>query len=234
MNPLWTELTARANITLTPEQLTLLDRYLDLLFEANEKMNLTRIPDRAAAEIQHIGDALTLLPYLPATQCKLADVGSGGGVPGIPLAIVRPDSKVVLIESTKKKADFLHYTKTTLGLQNLSVRAARAEEIGQSNLRETFDVAIARAVATLNWLAEWCLPLVRKGGYMLAMKGPRVKEEIPGAVKAIKLLGGGSIEIFPANLPGTDQHLIIKIPKNRNTQHFLPRPASMAKGKPLE
>src|SRR5687768_3464467 len=103
MNPLWNDLGARAGVTLTDAQHAQLARYLDLLFEANARMNLTRIADRATAEIQHVGDALTVLPFLPKAGHRLADVGSGGGVPGIPLAIVRPDVQVMLIEATKKK-----------------------------------------------------------------------------------------------------------------------------------
>ena len=91
MNPLWTDLAARAGLSLTPEQHAGLARYLDLLLAANATMNLTRITDRAAAEVQHVGDSLTVLPFLPKEPHALADVGTGGGVPGIPLAIARPD-----------------------------------------------------------------------------------------------------------------------------------------------
>src|SRR4051794_31430954 len=104
---LWQDLALRAGINVSEAQIQLLHRYLDLLIAGNQRMNLTRITDRAAAEVQHVGDALTLLPFLPGTSHRLADVGSGGGVPGIPLAIVRPDAQVTLVESTKKKAIFL-------------------------------------------------------------------------------------------------------------------------------
>src|SRR5687768_5516501 len=100
---LWDELAGKAGGALTDQQHEKLGRYIELLLEANQVMNLTRIADRAAAEVQHVGDALTLLPHLPTGEITLADVGSGGGVPGIPLAIARPDTEVVLLESTKKK-----------------------------------------------------------------------------------------------------------------------------------
>src|SRR5690348_6266451 len=100
MNPRWTEIAARSGSVLTPGQHDLLARYIDLLVEANQRMNLTRILDREAAAVHHVGDALTLLRFIPPGQQRLADVGSGGGVPGIPLAISRPDLQVVLIEST--------------------------------------------------------------------------------------------------------------------------------------
>src|SRR3954464_14239442 len=161
MNALWNELASRARLSLTEIQHSLLARYLDLLLDANERMNLTRIADRAAAEVQHVGDALTLLPFLPRDRHLLADVGSGGGVPGIPIAIARPDVVVVMIESTQKKAAFLRDTARALDLPNARVQPLRAEDAGAkgSPMRETFDVVAARAVATMNWLAEWCLPL---------------------------------------------------------------------------
>jgi 16S rRNA (guanine527-N7)-methyltransferase len=210
-----------------------LHRYLDLLLAANERMNLTRITERGAAELNHVADSLTLLPHLPAGAIRIVDVGSGGGVPGIPLAIARPDATILLIESTKKKAAFLKQTIEALGLKNVSVSEWRAEDVGHSNSRETFDVAIARAVGTMNWLAEWCLPLVKKGGKMLAMKGPKVNEELPLAVKAIKLLGGGEAVVHPVDLPGTEHRVIVEIPKIARSDSRLPRPATSAKGNPL-
>lgn len=233
VNELWTELARRANVTLTDEQHARLSRYLDLLFEANARMNLTRITDRASAELQHIADALTVLPHLPHGPMRVADVGSGGGVPGIPLAIARPDAIVMLIESTKKKAAFLKSAADALGLANVSVSELRAEDVARSNARETFDVAVARAVATMDWLAEWCLPLVKKGGKMLAMKGPKVADELPVAQKAIKLLGGGEPVVHPVNLPGTEHRVIVEIRKAGKTDSRYPRPATQAKGKPL-
>src|SRR4051794_19276637 len=157
MNPLWNDLAARAGLSLTTEQHAGLARYLDLLLAANARMNLTRITDRAVAQVQHVGDSLTVLPFLPKGPFRLADVGSGGGVPGIPLAIARPDATVLLIESTKKKAAFLKQAIEALDLPNASVSEWRAEDVGHSNNRENFDVALARAVATMDWLAEWCL-----------------------------------------------------------------------------
>lgn len=234
VNPLWTDLARRASIELSPEQHDQLSRYLDLLFEANARMNLTRITDRAAAELQHIGDSLTVLPHLPPGAIRVADVGSGGGVPGIPLAIARPDATLLLIESTKKKANFLKQTIESLGLKNVSVSEWRAEDVGHSNSRETFDVCLARAVATLSWLAEWCLPLAKKGGKMLALKGPKVADELPEAKRTIKVAGGGEPVIHPVHLPGTEHRVIVEIPKIARSDKRLPRPATQAKGKPLE
>jgi 16S rRNA (guanine527-N7)-methyltransferase len=233
MNPVWTDLAARANVTLTDDQHAKLARYLDLLIAANATMNLTRITDRPAAEVQHVGDALTILPFLPGGEITVVDVGTGGGVPGIPLAIARPDARVVLVEATKKKAAFLSTAVLELGLANVRVVAERAEEVAHGGRRESFDVAVARAVATMAWLAEWCLPLVRKEGKVLCMKGPRVADELPLAKKAIKLGGGGEVVIHPIELPGTEHRVIVEIPKIQRSDKRLPRPASDAKGKPL-
>lgn len=233
MNELWNTLASRANVVLDALQHEKLARYLDLLAAANQTMNLTRIVDRPAAELHHIADALTLLPYLPAGAIRIADVGSGGGVPGIPLAIVRPDARVMLIESTQKKGQFLLGAAAELGLSNITVLPQRAEEVGLSDLRETFDVAIARAVATLDWLAEWCLPLVKVRGRMLAMKGQKVAAELPLASRAIKMLGGASPITHPVALVGTDNHVIIEIIKSQKSDKRLPRPATQAKGRPL-
>lgn len=234
MNTLWIELAARADLPLVTAQGEQLSRYLDLLFEANAKMNLTRITDRAAAEVQHIGDALTLLPHLPRQPHALVDVGAGGGVPGIPLAIVRPELRVTLIESTKKKAVFLRDAVAALGLGHVTVLDCRAEDAGRGELREAFDVATARAVATLDWLAEWCLPLVSRGGKLLAMKGQRAAEEVPAAEKAIKLLGGAAPVVHPVELPGSEHRVIVEIAKLTRTDKLFPRPATSAKGKPLQ
>jgi 16S rRNA (guanine527-N7)-methyltransferase len=234
MNPLWAEIAARGGAALTSRQHQLLDRYIDLLLEANQRMNLTRIADRESAQVHHVGDALTLLRFLPPGPRRLADVGSGGGVPGIPLAIARPDLQVLLIESTQKKAAFLADAIQSLGLSNVQISPCRAEDAGRNpDFRGAFDVAVARAVATLVWLAEWCLPLLKNGGRMLAMKGPKAAEELPAAEHAIKLAGGSSPDVHRADLPGADSHVIIEIRKVRATPSTIPRPATQAKHQPL-
>jgi 16S rRNA (guanine527-N7)-methyltransferase len=156
-------------------------------------------------------------------------------VPGIPLAIARPDAQVLLIESTKKKATFLRTAAEQLGLQNVRVTEQRAEEVGRvgSPERESFDVVIARAVGTLDWLAEWCLPLARKGGKVLAMKGRKVAEELPAAAKAIRALNGGEPVVHKVDLPGAEHHVVVEIPKAGKSDPRYPRPATQAKGKPI-
>lgn len=233
MNPLWQDMARRAGRELTDAQAAKLTAYLDLLIETNKTMNLTRIVDRESAERLHIADALTLLKYLPKDDHRLVDVGSGGGVPGIPLAIARPDVRVLLVEATKKKAAFLETTADTLKLSNVSVSEWRAEDVARSANREAFDIATARAVGAIDLLAEWCLPLVRVGGRMLAMKGERIKVELPVAGKAIKWVGGGPAKIYSADLPGAEHHVIVEIHKVATTHRDYPRPPSEAKGKPI-
>ena len=208
MLPLWTQLA-----TLSDEQFLMLDRYLDLLLEANVVMNLTRISDRASAEVLHIADALTVCKHLPHEPHTLADVGSGGGVPGIPLAIARPDVSVTLIESTQKKAAFLQRTVGELGLGNVVVRADRAEKL--ADCRGKFDVVTARAVASIGELAPWCFPLLKPGGKLLAMKGSKAAEELQTAVKMLHHLGAGQPIVHRVELPGVDHHVIVGIPRRR-------------------
>jgi len=233
MNPLWEQLAAAAGLTFTPSQQEQLSKYIDLLLEANRLMNLTRIDERPAAEVLHVGDAMTLLPHLPREAHWLADVGSGGGVPGIPLAIARPDAQVTLIESTLKKADFLTRAVDRLGLKNVRVVGERAETVGRGALRESFDVAVARALGALSLVAEWCLPLVKIGGKVLAIKGERVTEELPAGERAARLLGGGGVVIHPVKLPGVEHHVIAEIGKIAATERRYPRPPGVAKKKPL-
>jgi 16S rRNA (guanine527-N7)-methyltransferase len=233
MNEVWEQVVARSGVELSARQHEQLGQYLELLTEANQRMNLTRITDRAAAEVGHVGDSLTVLAFLPAGEIRLADVGSGGGVPGIPLAIARPQMRVTLIESTKKKAAFLREAVKQLDLSNVTVSDERAEDAGLGDLREEFDVAVARAVATLDWLMEWCLPLVKKGGKVLAMKGPRNVEELAAGQKVARMLGGGEIRVHPVELPGTSGHVIVEVPKVGRTDPDYPRESTMSKGKPL-
>ena len=231
---LWRQLASRAGLALSDDQAVRLDRYIDLLLEANTTMNLTRIADREAASVLHVGDALTLLPFLPREDHRLADIGSGGGVPGIPLAIARPDASVFLIESTRKKAAFLTRAAGELGLSNVQVLGDRAEDVGRSKHRDSFDVVTARAVGALAMLVEWCLPLVKKGGRLLAMKGQRITEELPAAEAAIKRLSAAAPVVHAVEgLPGAEHHVIVDILKLGRTDARYPRPPTIAKGKPL-
>jgi len=182
-------------IELEESEVELISKYLDLLYLANEKMNLTGVRDRTAAWMRHIFDALTLLPILQQSQARsVVDVGSGGGLPGLVLAIVMPDSQITLIESTGKKAKFLKDTVDQLGLNNVRVRSERAEILGAKELRECNDVVVSRAVSRLPSLLEFCLPMVRLGGHFVAIKGEQAAAEVAASVHALGELRGVVID----------------------------------------
>jgi 16S rRNA (guanine527-N7)-methyltransferase len=232
---LWNQLAEKGSRVLSEEQHRRLERYLELLAEANTRMNLTRIVDKEQARVAHVGDALTLLPFVPPAQgqLRIVDVGSGGGVPGIPLAVALPECQITLVEATQKKAVFLQSCAKELGLSNVTVLAKRAEEVASGAMRESHDVVTARAVGELAFLVEWGIPLLKKGGKLLAMKGAKAQEEIVGADRAIKLLNASAAVVHPVELPGAEHHVIVEITKMGRTDARYPRAATVAKGKPL-
>ena len=160
------------------------------MLRVNAYMNLTAITEPDEIIVKHYADCALIAPYLPQ-NAALCDVGTGGGFPSLPIAILRPDVSVLAVDSTQKKLDYVANTAKLLGLSNLSVKASRAETLGQNpEFREAFDVVTARAVARMNVLCEWCLPLVRKEGLFLAMKGRDGMTEYEEAKNAIHVLGG--------------------------------------------
>ena len=174
-------------LTLGDSQIVLLGDYLARLLAMNQRMNLTAIVDPSEAWIRHVEDALYLGPMLSdlAKGARIADVGSGGGLPAIPLAIAFPDLLFSLIESTQKKAAFLRDLAAALGLRNVSVLPVRAELVALGRMRGSFEVITARAVAKLSLLVPLTAPLLRDGGRMLFIKGQRVDEELALAAAAI-------------------------------------------------
>lgn len=208
-----------------------LDRYAALLVEWNERMNLTAITAPEDILLKHFVDSLTLLPYLPEGAFSLIDVGTGAGFPGVPLAIVRGDIRLTLLDSLRKRLTFLQVLCDETGLQAELIHA-RAEEGGsRPELRERFDVSTARAVAALPTLCEYCLPFVRVGGRFLAMKGPDCEKERDTAERAARQLGGGSIEIAALWLPSRpaperSERRIVQISKISPTPVKYPRPSA--------
>ena len=232
-------LTARAaqmGIAVSPAQAAQFARFHEMLTETNKVMNLTRVPDDAqeAVDRNYLDSLAPLACGLPEGVRTLADVGSGAGFPGIPLAIMLPETRVVLIDSLGKRVQFLRDVIAALGLNAEAVHA-RAEDAGRlPELRERFDVVTARAVAALNVLAELCLPLARVGGAFLAYKGPGAAEEAAAAEKALSLLGGRFAREAAAVIPGRDwDHRLLYIEKARPTQQKYPRRAGEPKRLPL-
>ena len=178
-----------------------------------------------------IEDSLVLLEHIGDGK-KVVDVGSGGGLPGLPLKIARPDLSMTLIESDQAKAAFLVRTCATLGLQGVEVVAKRAEEVGQDPVyREAFDVAVARALAPMPVLAELCLPLVKVGGRLLAQK--TATEDVSAAARAIDMLGGVLNEVRAAPSTARRAGTVVIVDKVRSTPPAYPRRPGVPARKPL-
>jgi 16S rRNA (guanine527-N7)-methyltransferase len=224
-------------IDLTGAELDAFECYMSLLLDWNRRVNLTAITDPAEIAILHFFDSLTCLAAASfGPNARVVDVGSGAGLPGIPIAVVRPDLGLTLLESTRKKCLFLEHAIGVIALSSVSVDCRRAEDAGRDPLlRGTLDVAVSRAVADLVVVAELCLPLVKVGGLMLAMKGPRVGEEMEQAQRGCAILGG-KIEfardfVLPAAEPA--DRVIVGIRKIGPTSDRYPRRAGMPAKRPL-
>jgi 16S rRNA (guanine527-N7)-methyltransferase len=237
------DLLARAakelGVELSPEQLNQFEQYTVLLLEWNERMNLTGITDPTEIKIKHHVDSLTCLRagVIPKAA-NLADVGTGAGFPGVPLAIARPDLRVTLIDSTKKRLTFLEAVRDVIfggDAERIRIVHARAEEAGRlPEHRESYAVVVARAVADLRVLAEYCLPLARVRGKFIAMKGPDVADEVSAARAGIGTLGGCAPEIIRLTLPGTNMgRTLIVVRKTKPTPEQFPRHGSKISQKPL-
>lgn len=225
--------TAR-KLSIPAEHYTLLVAYLQQLQLWNERVNLTAITDPVAMVHKHALDAFTYLPLFPKPPARLIDVGSGGGIPGMILAIMWPDTQVTLVESIAKKCTFLRHVATHLGLDNVQVVSERAEVLGQdARYREQFDVATARAVAELRVLVEYLLPLVRIGGKVYTPKGPTPHVEVAAAAHAIQVLGGHLRDVIDVAAPGLEPRTMVRIVKYRTTPGTYPRPAGTPSKKPL-
>jgi 16S rRNA (guanine527-N7)-methyltransferase len=224
---------------LDESQRALLARYVDRLVAATATLNLTAVRDIPGVYRRHIAESLALLRLLEEqgvlpTGARVIDIGSGGGLPGIPMAIARPDLHVTLLEAAGKKAAFLRDTVAALELPRVDVLAARAEEAGRdSTHRERYDVAVARAVAPLNVLAELALPLVRPGGWLAAVKGSRVHDELAEAQGAIERCGGRAGPVLPLPTMVGAPLSVVLIRKERPTPPELPRRPGMPAKRPL-
>lgn len=223
------------DMALSVEQCEKFYKYMDLLIEWNEKINLTAIVEPKDVILKHFVDSLTISKYLKNGD-KLIDVGTGAGFPGIPNKIYNENIDVTLLDSLKKRTIFLDEVINNLQLKNIKSMHGRVEEIAQNKqFREQFDVATSRAVAQLNILLEYLLPLVKVGGLCICMKGSEIDEELNNAKNALKILGGEIEKIESFELPGTDmkRNLVI-IRKTKNTPSKYPRKAGTPSKEPLK
>ena len=203
-----------------------------LLLEKNKVMNLTAVTEPTEVVTRHFLDCAALAPHMPQGG-RVLDVGTGAGFPGMPLAILCPETEFVLLDALRKRIDFLNEVIETLGLTNVTAVHARAEEFAAEH-RQSFDFAVSRAVANLSMLCELCLPLVKPGGYFLSMKSVESDEELNAAKKAIQTLGGRVERTADYQIPGTDvTHRVIFIKKVAETPKKYPRPFAKIKKNPL-
>jgi 16S rRNA (guanine527-N7)-methyltransferase len=212
---------AAMGLDFEPGERERLGAYLDRLLETNRVMNLTRIVDPADAWMRHVLDSLSLLPWIAESGAtSLLDVGSGGGLPGIPLAIVAPQLSVTLLEATGKKARFLESVAAELGLENVTVVSERAETLAhdRERHREAYDIVTSRAVARLPVLLELTVPFVRRGGLVLAIKGEQAEAEIEEARGAMVTLMARLVDTV-RTATGT----IVVLEKTGRTPRTLPR-----------
>jgi 16S rRNA (guanine527-N7)-methyltransferase len=233
---------------LTEHHLSQFQRYYEMLLDWNARINLTAITDYEAVQVRHFLDSLSVgavwlsllagdgqRPQAPADGMSLADIGTGAGFPGLPLKILWPHLRLTVADSIGKKTSFLTAVCDELGLKDVQIVTARAEDLGQDKRhRERYDAVTARAVASLPILCEYCLPLAKVGGVMLAPKKGDISLELRDAVKASRLLGGTQPEAHEVTLYSEEEpRAIVAIRKAKLTPSGYPRRVGLAKQKPL-
>lgn len=211
-------------------------KYMRLLQEWNEKINLTAITEDEDIIKKHFIDCIKAFKRDEFKKADtLIDVGTGAGFPGLPIAIMREDLNVTLLDSLNKRINFLNTVVRELGLKNVKTIHSRAEDGARDKkLREKFDIATSRAVANMSVLSEFCLPYVRIGGSFIALKGPSVDEEIQNSKNAIGTLGGKLIDICEVEIEDTElKHNLVVVEKIKECGKVYPRKAGSITKKPL-
>lgn len=224
---------SRAKMTLSEAQYRQFRVYADFLAEKNAVMNLTAITEPHDVAEKHFLDSVLPLTMadIPA-GASLVDVGAGAGLPSVPIKIMRPDIMPTLLDSLNKRVGFLKELTRLLGIDAECIHV-RAEDAGHTQMRESFDTAVARAVSRLPVLCEYCLPLVKVGGTFLALKGGDVADELESSKKAIKTLGGELADAISYALPSGDRRTLVIIKKTKNTPETYPRAQGKINSKPL-
>ena len=227
---------AEAGISLTAEQIGQFSVYHEMLLDWNTRMNLTALTAPEDVAVKHIIDSLTAYDAALFDGARtLIDVGTGAGLPGIPLAVYAPHLTVTLLDSLNKRVRFLTEVRAAMGLQNVRCIHARAEEAARTaEHRAAYDIVVSRAVARLPVLLEYTLPFVRVGGTLLALKGRAYAEEQKEARRAAEVLGGGRITARPVHLPGLDDvRAILTVTKERQTPAAYPRGGGAPTRRPI-
>lgn len=229
---------SKHNFELTDKQKQQFKLYFKMLIEVNEHVNLTRITEEDEVYLKHFYDSITPLFTLGAVfkdGATLCDVGAGAGFPSIPLKILKPGLKVTIVDSLQKRLNFLKDLISELGLTDVELVHGRAEDVGQNKLyRERFDIVTARAVARMSVLSEYCLPLVKKGGYFVALKGPKAEDELDDGKKALEVLGGKLIKDEELTLPASEEErTLVLVQKVKSTPKKYPRQAGTPRRKPI-
>ena len=223
------------NFEIDDNKISQLDKYYEMLIEKNKVMNLTAITEFDEVLVKHFADSLSICTIISDDVKSVCDLGTGAGFPGIPMAIAYPDLQFTLIDSLNKRIKFLQEVVNALGLTNVTLVHARAEEAGRNKLyREQYDLVVSRAVANISTLSEYCLPLVKVGGYFISFKSGDIEDEIKQSGKAISKLGGKLQRPVLFNLPDTNiSRSFLVIDKEKSTPKAYPRKAGTPSKEPL-
>lgn len=225
------------NLELSEKQYEQFIKYMRLVQEWNEKINLTAITEDEEVVKKHFIDCIKAYKCEELKNAKtIIDVGTGAGFPGIPIAIMDEDKKITLLDSLNKRINFLNLVINELGLKNVKTIHSRAEDGAKTKeLREKFDIATSRAVANMAVLSEFCLPYVKVGGSFVSLKGPAIEEELEGSRNAIGVLGGKLKNIIEVEIEGTDlNHNIVIVNKIKECPSNYPRKAGVVSKKPIK